>query len=316
MKKKLLVLLATCCLQTPVFAVLTEVTVLKKGKQRVLLYGDEHTDVSERKRLLEMDCNDSAQTSVTLRYRQKVAQLEGKTAQQASEIASQIAQLEREHGKQCTVLLEGGNETPHALVREVEQLCSQCLGSAHDRAKEVLLPLIHDRYVKGIFPTLAQLLPETTRTICVDTMRNRLKLFMHCIDILAAISHLKLAGVDCTNVHNKIRDAMGTTSLADLYVHEEINGVDRNAPLYEVLTALLKDDTYKRVWTALGMLFVRSRSTLDNSALQNITSLASQPGMVVLLAGSWHTLNVETMLRAKGYRVVYKCRANRGGYLE
>ncbi len=354
MKKKLLALLATCFLQAPIFAVLEEVIVLTKGDQMVYLYGDWH-ESHTRYESIELDLAQNRYWPNNLFERSLARTHESWSTNQANLIADRIARLERERGENFTVMLESyGQISPviYECIKELRNsrrpnhvlspLCNTCCAAIHKQAKT---NATREKWkfskVQSIFSEIEGKLPETIRTICVDTRRKKYQEFYNYCYFLWILDDFKLAGIYNAPLENEIREAMGTTSLKDLGINENelqeaMKGTAKlfgfslhEVPIYTCVTSLLNDRRERRTDLCIGsgrhldnipapfefgcILNLLSKCSsqcnlLDDEALEQIRALeeTQKPGKVVLLAGTAHTRNLEKMLGNQGFAVQHQ----------
>ena len=257
MKKKLLGLLATLLLQSPVFANLTEVTVLTKGNLTVYLYGDTHLEAYTRNELTDLGVAQNRNRPLQLLKRGWLYVVAGSLGLQnwvaSDEISCRITGLAG-RGEDITVMLEHYPQLPQSIVNGLKalsntrrpnyaysRLCPSCADSVHRKAKEktkvVVSKFTNNR---GLFERINDRLPQAVSTICVDTRRQKIDVIANYIWLLELLSEFELVGFDTSALEQEIGDTMGETSLRDLGIYDSPlpSSVGRY-PLYPYIVSVL-----------------------------------------------------------------------------
>ena len=277
MKKKLLALLATFFLQTPVNALMMEVTVLTKGNLTVYLYGDTHNEYYARQESINTNASNadtwfSKYLPKHALFKLHVNFLEAVAKHQVKLFTDRVALLENEQGENITVILEQFPQLSQSLLETIKQLldarptsergqlCTECNASLLMRAKKRLeIAKDMDEKAKTVFSIVKEKLSENISTMCVDNKRERTSSFMGMISLLRTLYDLKMVGVDTSEAENIIYEEMGATSLNDLGI--ETNMFNRRWFGREEITYPL----YSLVTLALD----RRREAIQNSCARN-----------------------------------------------
>ena len=326
MKKKLLALLATLFLQTPMSAVLTEVTVLTKGEQTVYLFGDAHYEF----------CYRLASIKSGIRYSKHVmtpgldlnhlwaVKLEKCAEKQADDLTSRIILLKRLQGEHFTFMYEGSLQFSQTFLEGIKELYNALpnRGSQVQREiKRLFLEFIQIiEKCRSVMSIAREKIAGEIQTIDVDKRRKRIEWLDKMFALLSNIYLLEHMGFDTKDVDSIIRDEMGTVSLKDMGI--ELSLLDKGllvrseweTPLYDVFKEAfrkycegdkaLSDHLYGLITEKSNM----GSTWLEDEAMEKILALESRsvPVKVVLLAGCNHTRNLETMLKREGFQIRHK----------
>ena len=325
MKKILLILLATFFLQSPAFAVLTEVTVLTKGNLTVYLFGDEHHEYYARQESIRSDIARGETLDLDL-DRAIALVLETRANEQADELTKRIVLLKRLRGDHFTFMYEGSVQYPQPFLEGIKEfynaLPNEGLSQMGSEIKSDLLTLIQSKEkCKSVISMVTEKVTGKIKTINIDKKRIRMGWIEVMLALLTNIHLLELMGFDTKDVDSIIRDEMGVVSLKELCIElarldEDLLSRDEwEAPLYDVYKkavrlSLMSTGSDKRPLDHIVELLKNNMCSTwpEDEAMEKILALEgrNEPVKVVLLAGCHHTQNLETMLKREGFQIRYK----------
>ena len=334
MKKILLALLATCLMQTPMSAVLTEVSVLTKDDHTVYLYGDVHVDLYGDSLRLSWDFKEPEAV-----YARRVAFYKDCARQQVARLRTRIAQLGQVEDVRLTIMPESDGMTPEvklvceALLKVSEtkgkdtSICRECRFGCFKVAREILLVMIKPPFV----PTMvAHELPESVDSHCIDSKRKKVLEFINYCTLLWLLHTLQAATGDCLEAKKLLQELMGHTSWKDLGLKAEITDLDPalnndpDASLFAVVSSLFQKKNQQFLCSEDSHCFgAEGKWKLDTSKLEilfkseffltepqieaalKITALANEekPSKVVVVTGAYHKHILSIILEKHGFAV-------------